>query len=152
MTIPRSRLEPRAYRPADQAAVIELWRACGLVVPLNDPARDIALCLDSGHGAIFVVGQDAEILASVMVGHDGHRGWLYYLAVRPGERLHGLGRRLVRHAEDWLAGQGLAKVQLMIRESNTEVTAFYRRLGYAVEPRTVMSRRLDGKNPARDKE
>jgi ribosomal protein S18 acetylase RimI-like enzyme len=127
--------------------VIELWRACGLVIPLNDPARDIALCRDSGHGAIFVAEQGVEIVASVMVGHDGHRGWLYYLAVTPGERYRGLGRRLVRHAEDWLTGQGLPKVQLIIRETNTEVAAFYERLGYAVEPRVLMSRRLDGKEP-----
>ncbi len=101
--------------------MIALWRDRGLMVPLNDPAQDIALCRESGHGEIFVAAQDGEVVASVMVGHDGHRGWLYYLAV--------------------------PKVELMIRESNAVVAAFWRRIGYGIELRTVMSRRLDGKEP-----
>lgn len=124
--------------------MIALWRDCGLMVPLNDPAQDIALCRESGHGEIFVAAQDGEVVASVMVGHDGHRGWLYYLAVRPAARRRGLGRRMVTEAEAWLRRRAVPKVELMIRESNAEVAAFWRRIGYAIEPRTVMSRRLDG--------
>ncbi len=124
--------------------MIALWRDCGLIVPLNDPAQDIALCRESGHGEIFVAAQDGEVVASVMVGHDGHRGWLYYLAVRPAARRRGLGRRMVTEAESWLRRRAVPKVELMIRESNAEVAAFWRRIGYAIELRTVMSRRLDG--------
>ncbi len=127
--------------------MIALWRECGLMVPLNDPAQDIALCRESGHGEIFVAEQDGEVVASVMVGHDGHRGWLYYLAVTAAARRRGLGRRMVREAEAWLRGRAVPKVELMIRETNAEVAAFWRRVGYAIEPRTVMSRRLDGNEP-----
>ncbi len=127
--------------------MIALWRDCGLMVALNDPAQDIALCRESGHGEIFVAARDGAVVASVMVGHHGHRGWLYYLAVRPAARRRGLGRRMVTEAEAWLCRRAVPKVELMIRESNAEVAAFWRRIGYAIEPRTVMSRRLDGKEP-----
>ncbi len=72
--------------------MIALWRDCGLMVPLNDPARDIALCRDSGHGEIFVAEQDGEVVASVMVGHDGHRGWLSSMAETPAARGRRVGR------------------------------------------------------------
>jgi ribosomal protein S18 acetylase RimI-like enzyme len=139
------RTDIRPYRPADQDATIALWRACGLVVPLNDPVQDIILCRQSGHGEILVGELDRRIVGSVMVGHDGHRGWLYYLAVTPELQQGGLGRRLVTEAEAWLRARGVPKVQLMIRDTNTEAADFYQRIGYLREPRIVMSRRLDGK-------
>lgn len=114
-------------------------------MPWNDPVEDIALCRESGHGEILVAEGDGGIVASVMVGHDGHRGWLYYLAVAPERRRGGLGRRMVAEAEAWLGARGVPKVELMIRDTNSEVAAFYARLGYIQEPRIVMSRRLDGK-------
>lgn len=134
----------RPFQPGDRDAVIALWRACDLIVPWNDPVKDIALCRDSGHGEILVAERDGGIVASVMVGHDGHRGWLYYLAVAPERRRKGLGRRMVAEAEAWLSARGVPKVELMIRDTNSEVAAFYARLGYITEPRIVMSRRLDG--------
>ena len=112
--------------------------------PWNPPSADIALLRGSGHGEILVATQESSVIGSVMVGHDGHRGWIYYLAVAPTHRRGGLGGRLMRTAEAWLQGQAIRKVELMIRDTNTEVTAFYARLGYRKEPVTVMSRWLDG--------
>lgn len=132
----------RPMRDAERDTVIALWHACGLVVPWNDPAADITLALSKPCSTILVAESDGRIAASVMVGHDGHRGWLYYLAVDPGWQRRGLGRAMVRAAEAWLADAGLPKVQLMVRATNAAVLAFYERLGYAPSPVTVMQKWL----------
>jgi ribosomal protein S18 acetylase RimI-like enzyme len=137
----------RSYRPADLDRVVGLWRACGLTRPWNDPAGDIARCLASREAALLVGcdgAADGPVVATVMVGHDGHRGWLYYLAVAPECRRVGLGRRMVAEAEAWLAARGVPKVMLMVREDNAGVVAFYRRQGYDIERRTILSRWLAG--------
>ncbi len=134
----------RPYRDADESAVVALWEACGLTRPWNPPAADIALLRGSGHGEILLAEQEDGVTGSVMVGHDGHRGWIYYLAVAPSRRRGGLGGQLMRAAEAWLQGRGIRKVELMIRDTNAAVMAFYSRLGYCKEPVTVMSRWLDG--------
>jgi ribosomal protein S18 acetylase RimI-like enzyme len=121
----------RAYAPADFAAVAALWERCGLTRPWNDPADDIALCLGSGHGAVLVGESAGAIAASVMVGHDGHRGWVYYLAVDPARGRKGHGRRMMAAAEAWLIARGLPKLHLMVRAENDAVAAFYRKLGYS---------------------
>ena len=133
----------RSYRDADERAVVALWEACGLTRPWNPPAADIALLRGSGHGDILVA-QQGDVVGSVMVGHDGHRGWIYYLAVAPSCRRGGLGGRLMRAAEAWLRERGIRKVELMIRDTNAAVMPFYARLGYGEEPVRVMSRWLDG--------
>ena len=140
---------PRPCREAEIAAVAELWSQCGLTRPWNNPFDDIALCLRSPASALLVIDEPASgaILGSVMVGGDGHRGWLYYLAVDPGHRRRGLGRALVAAAEAWLARQGLAKAMLMVRTDNHAVQAFYGRIGYHEEPRLVLARWLDGRPP-----
>ncbi len=120
----------RDYAPEDFASVAALWERCGLTRPWNDPAQDIALCLGSGHGALLVGTAEAAVIASVMVGHDGHRGWVYYLAVDPAKGRQGLGRRMMAAAEQWLVARGLPKLQLMVRAENDAVAAFYRKLGY----------------------
>lgn len=138
-------LEIRSYETTDQDAVVALWDACGLLRPWNDPASDIARCLATPSSSLFVAGDgigNGGLWATIMCGSDGHRGWLYYLAVDPARRRSGVARRMVRHAEDWLAGQGIPKVELMIRPENDAVRGFYERVGYEVEPRLVMSRRL----------
>lgn len=137
--------EPFAIRPmdgADRDAVIALWHACGLVVPWNDPAADIALALSKPCSTVLVAEAGGTIAATAMVGHDGHRGWLYYLAVAPQRQRCGLGRAMVSAAEAWLADSGLPKVQLMVRATNTAVLAFYEKLGYAPSPVTVMQKWL----------
>jgi ribosomal protein S18 acetylase RimI-like enzyme len=134
----------RSYREADEGAVIALWQACGLPRPWNPPAADIAFVRSSGHGELLLAEDAGAIVGSVMVGHDGHRGWVYYLAVAPSERQQGLGRRLMTAAEEWLAARGVRKCELMIRSSNEAAAGFYARLGYDREPVLVMSRWLDG--------
>ncbi len=139
----------RPIRDGDEAAVAELWRKCGLVRPWNDPLRDIASARANASSDIFVAvsGESSgRIAGSVMAGYEGHRGWVYYVAVAPEHRSQGLGEKLMRHAEAWLAEAGAPKVMLMIREDNEAVRRFYEGLGYEVEERTVMSRWADG-NP-----
>ncbi len=77
-----------------------------------------------------------------MIGHDGHRGWIYYLAADPDRRRRGIGRQLVAAAQTWLKGRGIAKLQLMIRDSNTPVISFYERLGFEIAPRVIMQKWL----------
>ncbi len=149
-----SELTLRAYQPGDRDPVVALWRRCGLIVSYNDPDRDIALWRASPNAEIFVgehkAGSGAErILATVCVGHDGHRGYPYYVAIDPDFRGRGLGRRMMRHAEKWLARLGVPKINLMVRDTNAEVRDFYLSIGYQEEPRLVFSRwlTLDGKPP-----
>lgn len=138
-------------RPAvenDEAAVVGLWRGCGLVVSYNDPVADFRFARGKQNSEILVgTTADGRIIASVMVGHDGHRGWLYYVAVDPDCRAQGIGRAIVRSAEQWLADRGVAKVQLMVREANAQVIAFYERIGFETVPRTVMQKWLRVKPP-----
>jgi len=138
-----SGLRIRPYRDPDQAAVVALWRACGLTRPWNDPASDIAHCLKSREAALLV-GEDAggRVVASVMVGQDGHRGWMYYVAVDPDRQKSGYGRALVAAAEAWHNARGVPKSMLLVRAENARVIAFYRALGYEVEERVLMTRWL----------
>jgi ribosomal protein S18 acetylase RimI-like enzyme len=133
----------RAYRDADLPAVAALWDACALNVPYNDPAQDIALARSCPNAALLVGTIGPRLIGTVLTGHDGHRGWMYRLAVDPEYRRQGIGRRLVEQAEDWLAARGLRKLNLMIREDNAAVRAFYARLGYEETPRLVMAKWLD---------
>lgn len=137
---PDVRLRP--FGVGDLERVAALWRTCGLVVPYNDPAEDIAFCRASPTAELFVAEDGDVIVASAMAGHDGHRGWLYYVATDPSRRGEGLGRRIVAHAEAWLAAQGVRKINLMIRENNAQALDFYQRVGYEVTPRLVMGRWL----------
>ena len=125
----------RAYREADFPACAELWRRCGITVSYNDPAADVALWQRSAE-------RGGQLVGTVCVGHDGHRGWLYQVAVEPKLRHQGLGRKLVRAAEDWLVERDVPKVQLMIRPTNEGVRRFYESLGYDLTPRLVMARWL----------
>lgn len=133
----------RPATAADEQAVIALWHACGLVVPHNDPAVDFRFAKCGPNSDVLVgVAESGQIVGSVMVGHDGHRGWVYYVATSPATRGQGVGRRMMDAAEDWLRERGVAKLQLMIRETNTEVADFYSRLGFEKIPRIVMNKWL----------
>lgn len=132
---------------ADVDAIIALWRACGLVRDWNDPTGDIARARGGTSSAILVGRDNGMIVGSVMVGHDGHRGWFYYLSVHPDAQRRGHGRSLVEAAERWLAARGIDKAMLMIRPDNAAVRAFYEKLGYFDQPRTVLARWLDGREP-----
>jgi ribosomal protein S18 acetylase RimI-like enzyme len=129
----------------DVVAVIALWQRCGLTRPWNDPAADIALAR-KGTNAAVLAGRDGEaIVASAMVGHDGHRGWVYYVAVDPDHRQRGYGRAIMAAAEDWLRQAGIAKLQLMVRPDNLRVQAFYESIGYDEQERIIYAKWLDGR-------
>ncbi|TGX50235.1 GNAT family acetyltransferase [Sphingomonas gei] len=124
------------HRPLIEAAaaddgegVVELWNACGLTRPWNDPQADFALALGGASSAVLVARDGKSLAGSVMVGFDGHRGWVYYLAVAPDSRRAGLGRALMAAAEDWLRARGAPKLQLMVREDNDAALGFYAALG-----------------------
>jgi ribosomal protein S18 acetylase RimI-like enzyme len=129
--------------PEDEPGVVELWRACDLVVSYNDPAADFRFAR-AGACSDVLVGEDetGRICGTVMVGHDGHRGWLYYVASTPQGRGSGIGRQMVQAGEEWLRQRGVVKAQLLVRETNTKVVSFYERLGFEVAPRVVMSKWL----------
>jgi ribosomal protein S18 acetylase RimI-like enzyme len=133
----------RSAVPEDEASVVELWRVCDLVASYNDPNADFQFAR-AGTCSDVLVGEDetGRISGSVMVGHDGHRGWLYYVASTPHSRGSGIGRQMVQAAEEWLRQRGVAKAQLLVRETNTKVVSFYERLGYEVAPRVVMAKWL----------
>lgn len=122
--------------------MIALWEACGLTRPWNDPQRDFALALETGGSTVLVVREDDALAGSVMVGFDGHRGWVYYLAVSPEHRRKGLGRTLMAAAEAWLRERGAPKIQLMVREGN-EAAAFYEALGMERQKVVTLGRFLD---------
>ena len=137
-----SELSIRPFDEAAKASVIQLWKDCELTRPWNDPAKDIDFCMAKPESILFVAEVDGRIIGSVMTGHDGHRGVIYYLAVHPDQQGRDFGRALVRHAEAWLKEKGVWKVNLMIRDDNDSVRDFYRAIGYEEEPRIVMARRL----------
>jgi ribosomal protein S18 acetylase RimI-like enzyme len=122
----RALIEPAIA--SDSAAVVALWHACGLTRPWNDPEADFALAQGGGASTVLVAREEG-IEGSVMVGFDGHRGWVYYLAVAPDQRRTGLGRALMAAAEDWLRTRGAPKLQLMVREDNSAALDFYESLG-----------------------
>ena len=130
---------------ADVAAVVALWQACGLTRPWNDPGADIALAR-KGPNSVLLIGRDGNaIVATAMVGHDGHRGWVYYVAVDPARQGKGYGRAIMNAAEDWLRTTGIEKLQLLVRPGNTQVKAFYESLGYGEQPRIIFAKWLDGR-------
>lgn len=136
---------PLSIRPVegrDIGALIELWTASGLTVPHNDPQTDIAFARASADAGLLVGEAAGRIVASVMVGHDGHRGAVYYVCVAEPLRKTGYGREIMAAAEDWLRDRGVWKLNLMVRGSNRAVVGFYESLGYAPEDRVVMSKRL----------
>ncbi|MDH3762533.1 MAG: GNAT family acetyltransferase [Gammaproteobacteria bacterium] len=135
-------LSIRNYRPDDEAAVINLWRQCGLVVPWNNPRADIARKFADSPGLFFVGLIADETIASCMAGYDGHRGWIYYLAVAESRQRQGIARRMVGHAESELRTRGCPKIDLMVRKTNDSVISFYKSIGYADDPVVVLSKRL----------
>jgi len=128
---------------ADEGAVAALWARCGLTRPWNDPAADIAFARSVPCSTILIGRIGGDIAASVMVGHDGHRGTVYYLSVDPSRQGEGLGRCMMDAAEAWLKDQDVWKLNLMVRADNTAVVDFYSALGYAQEERINMAKWLD---------
>jgi ribosomal protein S18 acetylase RimI-like enzyme len=132
----------RKYDTADRNDVVELWMKCGLVVPQNDPDRDIERKLGV-NPEWFLVGElEGNIVATCMVGYEGHRGWVNYLAVAPRYRRRGFATQLMREAERILHQVGCPKINLQIRTSNTDVIEFYKAIGYSIDDVVSMGKRL----------
>ena len=132
----------RPFQPVDAPAVIALWEECKLTRPWNDPRKDIARKL-AVQPELFLVGTvDGAVMASVMAGYEGHRGWVNYLAVAARFRSRGFARALMEHVEAVLLGRGCPKVNLQVRTSNPEAIAFYRHLGYVQDEAVSLGKRL----------
>jgi hypothetical protein len=136
-----------AIEDGDIPAVIALWQACGLTRPWNDPGADIALARRRPNSTVLVERDGNAIVATAMVGHDGHRGWVYYVAVDPDRRAQGHGRAIMDAAEAWLRAADIAKLQLLVRRTNAKAGAFYQSLGYAEAETIVFAKWLDGREP-----
>jgi hypothetical protein len=132
---------------ADIPEVIRLWRRAGLVREWNDPTCDIELARSERNSTILLGRHDGALIASLLVGHDGHRGWVYYVSVDPDHRFKNYGRDIMTAAEDWLRARGIMKLQLMVRGDNAKVHAFYQSLGYYDQQRTTFAKWLDGRDP-----
>lgn len=138
----------RDFTPADTEQAIALWQSCDLTRPWNDPALDIERFLAAQPGLSLVaegtLGEDdtASVVGTVMLGYDGHRGWMYYLASHPDMRGRGIAKALVAEAERRFAALGCPKTQLMVRGTNTQAVGFYEALGYEVNDVLVLGKRL----------
>ena len=133
----------RPYHESDEQAVVTLWRKCGLVVPWNDPHKDIRRKLTVQRDMFLVGLVEDKIVAAVMAGYEGHRGWINYLAVDPDCQKKGFGRRMMDEAESRLRNLGCPKINLQVRSSNTDVIDFYKALGYTIDDVVSMGKRLD---------
>ena len=137
----------RSVDPQDTEAVIALWQRCGLTHPNNDPRKDITRKLRVGSDLFLVGLLDDVIVASVMVGYEGHRGWINYLGVSPEHQKRGFGRLLMEAAEQRLRAAGCPKINLQVRTTNTAVLAFYRALGYLTDDVVSLGKRLEHDRP-----
>jgi ribosomal protein S18 acetylase RimI-like enzyme len=135
-------LNIRPFATPDEAAVVALWEECKLTRPWNDPHKDIARKL-AVQPELFLIGTiDDAVMASVMAGYEGHRGWVNYLAVAPRHRGRGYARALMQRVEELLAERGCPKVNLQVRKANAEALAFYRRIGYVHDESITLGKRL----------
>ena len=130
-------LEIRQFRIEDTDGVLGVWESAGMIRPGRNPRADIQKKLGHSPESFFVGVQERQIVATVMVGYDGHRGWIYLLAVRPELQRKGIGRAMVEHVEGWLRLRGCLKAKLQIDEDRASVVGFYEKLGY--EPQNLIS-------------
>lgn len=140
-----------AMAPGERDTVIDLWTRCGLTRPWNDPLGDIELAIASENSTVLVARDGESVIGAAMVGHDGHRGAIYYLGVDPEARRGGIGRSLVRAAEAWCAGFGVPKLNLLVRMENLGVLAFYEALGYLPTNSVSLYRTIDPERGEREK-
>ena len=132
----------RPFRKSDEAAVVALWERCRLTRPWNDPRKDIARKLEV-QPELFLVGElDGAVMASVMAGYEGHRGWVNYLAVAAEHQGKGFGRALMQKVEALLLARGCPKVNIQVRSANGSAKLFYERLGYTQDEAVSLGKRL----------
>ena len=132
----------RCYLPEDETAVISLWQQCCLTKPWNNPKLDIERKLKDSPELFFVGLVNAELISTAMAGYDGHRGWIYYLAVAPKYRRQGYGRQMMAFVENRLKEMECPKIDLMVRTNNMEVVQFYSGIGYSRDEVITLSKRL----------
>jgi ribosomal protein S18 acetylase RimI-like enzyme len=138
------RLTIRSAAPDDEAGIVALWQACGLVTSYNDPAEDFRFARGKSNSDVLVgIHADGNLVGSVMVGHDGHRGWIYYVAADPNYRKQSIGSSMTAAAEQWLKDRKVVKLMLLVRETNAQVVDFYKRLGFETIPRVIMQKWLN---------
>lgn len=135
-------MEIRPFKAADRSAVIDLWQACGLTRPWNDPDRDISRKLAIQPQLFFVGEVDGNVVASAMAGYDGHRGSVFYLAVSPDCQRRGYGKLMMDRIESALKAMGCPKLNIVVRSSNEQVLDFYSHLGYALDDVVCLGKRL----------
>ena len=128
---------------ADIEATVALWERCGLTRPWNDVRQDIAFCRSAPASTALVAEEQGRVVAALLVGHDGHRGTVYYVGTDPDRRGRGVGKTIMEAAEDWLRRRGVWKLNLLVREGNDAVVGFYRALGYGDQNCVVLGKRLD---------
>ncbi len=136
-------MDIQAFSEQYRGAVIALWQDCGLVVPWNDPSKDIDRKLQVAPELFLLGFVDGELVATVMGGYEGHRGWINYLAVRPSRQRGGCGRQIMAAVEALLRERGCPKINLQVRSSNQAVIAFYQALGYGVDDVVGLGKRLE---------
>lgn len=136
-------LRIRPFRLEDSEDVIRLWRECDLVRPWNDPQKDIERKL-TVQPELFIVAENREaaVIGTAMIGYEGHRGWVYYLAVKPACQGQGVGRALMHEAESLLLARGCPKIQLLVRAGNSQVVDFYEQQGYEKADVFMLGKRL----------
>ncbi len=133
----------RPFAPGDADAVVEVWRRCDLLHPNNDPRKDIARKLKVRPDLFLVGTTGVAIVATAMVGYEGHRGWINYLGVLPEYRRRGYARRLLAEAERLLRQEGCPKINLQVRPDNAEAFRFYKRVGYTGFGIVSLGKRLE---------
>lgn len=136
-------MEIRPFEPRDEESVVQLWIDCGLVVPWNNPESDIQRKLKVQPELFLVACSSSQIVATVMAGYDGHRGWINYLAVHPNHQRTGIGRRMMDEAEIRLRAAGCPKINLQVRSTNANVIEFYKRIGYRLDDVVSLGKRLE---------
>ncbi len=137
-------MEIRQYQPNDQAMVIDLWQQCGLVVPWNDPKKDIVRKQAVDADLFLVCVDNNAVIGTAMGGYDGHRGWINYLAVSPSQQRKGIGRTLMEAVEKAILRKGCPKINIQVRTTNKDVLAFYQSLGYKIDDVVSLGKRLMG--------
>lgn len=135
-------IEFRSATDADVAGIVALWDAAGLLAPHNDPWTDIAFARRHPASDVIAGFADGQLIAACLVGHDGHRGSVYYVAVSPKQHGQGYGRRLMEAAESWLRVQGIWKLNLLVRKTNAQIIGFYQALDYLDDNTLQLSKRL----------
>ena len=137
------KIKIRPFMPSEEDAVVQLWTDCGLVVSWNNPHRDIQRKLKVRSDLFFIGCVEDHIIATVMVGYEGHRGWINYLAVHPKHQRKGIARQMMEQAESHLRADGCPKINLQIRSANTEVIEFYKAIGFKFDDVVSLGKRLE---------